>query len=112
MKAILMIVFLFIIQNSYSQTDTKEQEKKPSWGSKMPTREAMPNLRFDADLDDEDEIDMGDFGMDRSRLLDSDEEDNNVDEKNNIEGSVQIESPVVTSAEEWGKTEENKRNEA
>ncbi len=108
MKAIFTIVFLFIIQNSYSQTDTNEQEKKPSWGSKMPTREAMPNLKYDTDLDDGGGVDMGDFGMDRSRLLDSEE---GIVEKGNIEDSIQVQLPVVTSTEELKKIEENKRDE-
>ncbi len=91
MKVILIIVFLFVIQNSYSQTDAKKHESKPSWGSKMPTREETPNLKFDADLDDEDEMDMGDFGMDRTRLLDSDDSEINRDDL------IQVERPVITS---------------
>ncbi len=94
MKAILTIVFFLIMQSAYSQTDSEKPQKKPSWGSKMPTRESAPNLKFDADLDEEDEMDMGEFGMDRSKLLDSDETEIGRDDL------IEIETPVITSAEE------------
>ena len=105
MKAILIIVFLFVVQGSYSQTATKKNEKKPSWGSKMPTREDAPDLKYDVDLDEDDEMERSDFGIDRSRILYS-------DEKVSVDESSEISPPEITSAEELAEIEKKKRKQA
>ena len=56
MKAIISIILLFNIHISYSQTDSKSDKdessdkSKPSWGSRMPTRDTSSNLKFDAEF--------------------------------------------------------------
>ena len=107
MKAIIAIIFLLNLQISYSQTDSKNDEsskdEKPSWGTRMPTREAAPDLKLDADLD-EDDSDDDDFGMDRSRMLDSEEPE--------VNDSLTLERPVLVSIEESAKIDEQKAEEA
>lgn len=104
MKAILAIIFLFNIQVTYSQTDSKDD--KPSWGTSMPTREAAPELEFGGDLEDEVDVDRSDFGVDRSSLLELDESEVITSE------SMKLERPVVSSVEESAKIDSDKKEQA
>ena len=103
MKAILAIIFLFNIQVTYSQTELEDD--KPSWGTSLPTREAAPDLEFGDDLEDENEIDRNDFGMDRSSLLEPDQTEIITND------SMNLERPVVNSAEEIAKIDNDQKEQ-
>ncbi|VAW41632.1 hypothetical protein MNBD_GAMMA01-1904 [hydrothermal vent metagenome] len=75
MNSILLIALLFYVLTINAQSDSSSTEnRKPSWSDGLPKRRGIPSVNFADDIDAGIDLDMGDFGMDRNAIMESDDE--------------------------------------